>query len=135
MTLKNFLFLIKALSCLKLFFFKPMSSAGNIPTSDKTEYLPPKKFLCSIKKRLYLFAIKFKIFCFFFLIMIIFFALYFKMFNSIKFDIVSIVFPDLEIIIKRQSLVLFYFFNLFNFSLSRLSKKVTFFFILCFKKP
>ena len=67
--------------------------------------------------------------------MIIFFALDFKIFNSIKFDIVSIVFPDLEIIIKRQSLVLFPFLNLFNFSLSRLSKKVTFFFILCFKKP
>ena len=39
--LKKDLFLIKKLSCLKLFIFKPISSAGNIPTSDRTEYLPP----------------------------------------------------------------------------------------------
>mgnify|MGYP006872196827 CR=1 FL=1 len=34
-------FLTKELNCLKWPDFKPISSAGNIPTSDKTEYLPP----------------------------------------------------------------------------------------------
>ena len=41
----NLLFLIKLFNCLKLFDFKPINSAGNIPTSDKTEYLPPIKLL------------------------------------------------------------------------------------------
>ena len=43
--LKKLLFLIKLLSCLKLFTFRSINSAGNIPTSDKTEYLPPIKLL------------------------------------------------------------------------------------------
>ena len=34
---KNFVFLIIEFNCLNLFVFSPMSSAGNIPTSDKTE--------------------------------------------------------------------------------------------------
>ena len=42
---KKNLFLIIELSCLNLFTFKPIKSAGSIPTSDKTEYLPPIKLL------------------------------------------------------------------------------------------
>ena len=42
---KNFLFFIKLLNCLNLFGLRPINSAGNIPTSDKTEYLPPIKLL------------------------------------------------------------------------------------------
>jgi hypothetical protein len=38
---KNLLFFIKELNCLKFLDFKPINSAGSIPTSDKTEYLPP----------------------------------------------------------------------------------------------
>ena len=38
-------FFIRKFSCLNFFGFKPMSSAGSIPTSDKTEYLPPMKLL------------------------------------------------------------------------------------------
>ena len=32
-------------NCLNFLIFKPINSAGNIPTSDKTEYLPPMKLL------------------------------------------------------------------------------------------
>ena len=94
-----------------------------MPTSDKTEYLPPKYFLCSTKNKLYFFEIEYKALSFFSVIMIIFFALYLIILNSKKFVIVSIVLPDLEIIIKRHLLILFSFLNLINFSLSRLSKK------------
>ena len=43
--LKKNLFFIKLLNCLKRFTFKPISSAGSMPTSDRTEYLPPIKLL------------------------------------------------------------------------------------------
>ena len=39
--LKKFLFFISIFKFLNLFEFKPINSAGSIPTSDKTEYLPP----------------------------------------------------------------------------------------------
>ena len=42
---RKLLFLIKKLSCLNFLVFNPTSSAGSIPTSDKTEYLPPIKLL------------------------------------------------------------------------------------------
>ena len=42
---KKFLFFIRLFICLNLFFFNPINSAGNIPTSDKTENLPPIKSL------------------------------------------------------------------------------------------
>ena len=45
MHLKNFLFLINELNCLNFLTLSPINSAGNIPTSDKTEYLPPIKLL------------------------------------------------------------------------------------------
>ena len=94
----------------------PIRCDGIIPTSDKTEYLPPKKFLCSIKGRLYFFEIVFKIFSFFSVIIIIFLAFDFNIFNSIKFDIVSIVFPDFEITIKRHFFLLFSLLNFLIFS-------------------
>ena len=37
----KFFFLIKELNCLNFLQFNPNKLAGNIPTSDKTEYLPP----------------------------------------------------------------------------------------------
>ena len=40
-----FLFFIKLFNCLNFEVFNPINSAGNIPTSDKTEYLPPIKLL------------------------------------------------------------------------------------------
>ena len=43
--LKKYLFFTKLLNLLNLFSFNPINSAGNIPTSDKTEYLPPIKLL------------------------------------------------------------------------------------------
>ena len=43
--LKKSLLLIKLFNCLKLLGFNPISSAGNIPTSERTEYLPPIKLL------------------------------------------------------------------------------------------
>ena len=39
--LKKVLFFINEFSCLNFFTFKPIKLAGNMPTSDKTEYLPP----------------------------------------------------------------------------------------------
>ena len=45
MNLKIFYFLLIELNCLNFFGFRPINSAGNIPTSDKTEYLPPIKLL------------------------------------------------------------------------------------------
>ena len=41
----KFLFLIKLLNCLNLFDFNPINSAGIMPTSERTEYLPPIKLL------------------------------------------------------------------------------------------
>ena len=38
-------FLINELNCLNLLLFNPIRLHGNIPTSDKTEYLPPIKLL------------------------------------------------------------------------------------------
>ena len=35
------LFFIRLFNCLNFFESSPINSAGNIPTSDKTEYLPP----------------------------------------------------------------------------------------------
>ena len=37
----NFLFLINKFNCLKFSLLRPINSAGTIPTSDNTEYLPP----------------------------------------------------------------------------------------------
>ena len=54
--LEKFLFLIKLLKFLNLFSLRPINSAGNMPTSERTEYLPPMKFLCSIISALSLFA-------------------------------------------------------------------------------
>ena len=42
---KYFLFLTKLFNCLNFFESNPINSAGNIPVSDKTEYLPPIKLL------------------------------------------------------------------------------------------
>ena len=39
------LFFIILFNCLNFLTSKPNNSAGNIPTSDKTEYLPPIKLL------------------------------------------------------------------------------------------
>ena len=55
------LFLKKFFIFCKIFFklllnfimLTPIRYDGTIPTSDNTEYLPPKKSLCSIKGRLY----------------------------------------------------------------------------------
>ena len=44
----NFLFLTKLLNCLNFLEFNPINSAGSMPTSDKTAYLPPIKLLCFI---------------------------------------------------------------------------------------
>ena len=41
----NCLFFIKELNRLNFFEFNPINSEGIIPTSDKTEYLPPIKLL------------------------------------------------------------------------------------------
>ena len=43
--LKKFGFFIKLFSCLNSLTFRPINSAGSIPVSDKTEYLPPMKLL------------------------------------------------------------------------------------------
>ena len=78
----------------------PIRYAGTNPTSDKTEYRPPIKCLCSIKEDYIFLKSCLKIFfslCNNYYI----FALYFNIFSAKKFDIVSIVFPDFEIIIKR----------------------------------
>ena len=63
------------------------------PTSDNTEYLPPRYFLCSIKSRLYFLDNENRILFFSLEIIIIFFA-FFIIFKEIKLAKVSIVFPD-----------------------------------------
>ena len=53
----KYLFLSNLFKFLNLSIFKFISAAGNIPTSERTEYLPPIKFLCSIISALNLFPI------------------------------------------------------------------------------
>ena len=89
--------------------FNPIRYAGTRPTSDNTEYLPPIKFLCSIKKRLNFFDNSYKVLFFFSVIIIIFLEFFLMMFNEIKFEIVSIVLPDFEII-KIKFFVIFFLF-------------------------
>ena len=80
-----------------------------MPTSDKTEYLPPIKFLCSIKNKLNFFEIEYRILFFFSDIIIIFFAFFLKIFNENEFDKVSTVFPDFEITINKVFEIRFFF--------------------------
>ena len=119
---------------LNFFIFKPISAAGNIPASDKTEYRPPIKSLCSIISAFNLLAI---LTIELFLISVIKTNLFLseKLESRIfKLVIDSMVSPDLEIIIKQL------FFNFFNFLnskykfSSKLSKKNTSFFTLFLKK-
>ena len=80
----------------------PISSAGSIPTSDKTEYRPPIKSLCSIISALNLLAIIFKALS---LISVIKINLFLnKDLEKIKskFAIVSRVLPDFETIIMQE---------------------------------
>ena len=63
-------------------------------------------------------------------ITIIFFAFFFNIFKDIRFDNVSIVFPDFEITIKSTLSKLYFFLKLEILLYSMLLKKKKFFFIL-----
>ena len=71
-----------------------------MPTSESTEYLPPTLDLCSIKNKFNFLAIKNKL-LFFSEITITFFEFFLIRLSKNALDKVSIVFPDLEIIMKR----------------------------------
>ena len=82
------------------FMLRPNKYEGNIPTSERTEYLPIY-FLCSTKYRLNFFERLCNILFVFSAIKIKFFASFFKIFKKNKLEIVSIVSPDFDITIKR----------------------------------
>ena len=103
-----------------------------MPGSDKTENLPPIKSLCSIKNKLFFFAISLRALSFFSEIIIIFFLFFLIIFKKIKFVKVSVVFPDFEIMRKRMLSKFSFFLKLFIFSSSKSSKKKNFFFYLIF---
>ena len=111
----KFLFKINLSNLLNLLLFKPINSAGNIPTSDKTEYLPPIKFLCSIISD-FNFKANFLNNYFYFQLYII----YYLPEKIFSLTMVSNVFPDFDIIKLR---LFFFSFLLFYFFVSRLSKK------------
>ena len=87
---------------MKLVKFKFIRAAGNMPTSDKTEYLPPMNSLCSIISALNLWAISFKALSLISVIKInLFLNNDFEKIKS-KFVIVSRVLPDFETIIIQE---------------------------------
>ena len=86
-----------------------MSAAGNIPTSDKTEYLPPIKSLCSIILALCLMANSASGL---FLFSVITISLFLKRFLEKmvkKFVNTSSVVPDFETTIKQEFSIFFIF--------------------------
>ena len=83
--------------------------AGNMPTSDKTEYLPPIYSLCFIRRIFFFLAKLNKALFLFSVITIVFFLVKFKFFKILILVNVSIVFPDLEIKINKNLLEFFFY--------------------------
>ena len=82
--------------------FSPISAAGSIPTSDKTEYLPPINSLCSTTSALYLLANSIKgAFLFSVIIISLFLKRFFEKIIK-KFTKTSSVPPDFETTIKQE---------------------------------
>ena len=103
-------------------------------TSEKTEYLPPIKSLCSTISASNLFAILIKVLSFASVMIIILFLGKVFLKTKLRFAIVSSVCPDLDTIIK-QELFIFFIFLKFKYKLaSKLSKKKYFFFYFFLKK-
>ena len=116
------------------FILSPINAAGSIPTSERTEYLPPIKSLCSTISALNLFAISIKPLSF---ISVITNKLFFiKDFDKtmLRFVIVSTVLPDLETTTKQDFFKFLIFLNSKCRFGSKLSKKNTFFLIFFLKK-
>jgi len=101
----------------------PINAAGNIPTSDKTEYRPLIKSLCSIISALNLSAILFKTLSFISVIKINLFLNRDFEKTTLKFAIVSSVFPDFETIIKQEFFKILILLNCKCKFSSKLSKK------------
>ena len=114
--------------------FIPIKYAGTIPTSDKTEYLPPIKCLCSIKN-IFSFLERLNNILFFLSeIKIIFFEFFFIIFSKKIFDSVSTVSPDLETTNIRVFFKFSFFLKSNIFFAFRSLKKYTFFFIFSSRK-
>ena len=106
--------------------------AGNIPASERTEYLPHIKLLCSITSAPNLSAIKLNALLFISVIIINLFLI--KEFEKTipRFVIVSRVFPDFEITTKQEFFMFLIFLHCACKSGSKLSKKNIFFLIFFF---
>ena len=100
-----------------------MINAGTKPTSERTEYLPPIFFLCSIKNKLNFFEIENNKLLFFSEIIIMFLAFCFIIFKANTLDKVSTVVPDFEIMINKTFDIFSFFFKFVSSFSSRSLKK------------
>ena len=105
----------------------PVKYVGIIPTSDKTEYLPPTYKLCSINSKFNFLAKENNVLFFFSEIIITFFEFFLIMSKKNALDKVSIVLPDFDIIINKILDKSSFFLKLINLLSSRLLKKKNFF--------